>query len=566
MPICWTAPLAAVATMATIAVIETVAMVATPVVSPAASPAGLGSATSSSPVVTFTTPGTKTVTLKVCNSAGCSTVTRTVTVLDPVPGISSLSGPSAVGTSEGSVTFSAVATGRPPLTYQWTLTLPDGSRRTAVSPIFAWAPDRVGSHQVSLTVSNLWGSRTANLPVNVLPSVFADVSPGLWAASAIETLYFSGLTSGCSADAAGRRLFCPGNPVSRAELAVFLGQALHPAPFVPPAASGRFVDVPAGFWAASWIEQISRDGITTGCRTVGSLRYFCPQSLATRAEIAVQLVQAAHGLGFVPPPAVGLFADVPAFFWAAPWIEQLHRDGITAGCQTSPVRLFCPGQTTTRAEVAAFLVYAFHLVERPVPLSFAARLCSASACSYPAGMPIDFGVKVSGGIPGSYEYDWNGDGSFEESAVFPVSHVYAAPGRYTPKLRLRLGSWTAVMAHPFPIVVNTVAAAPLPPTSLSVAVAGSFAPAATDPPGTPVRVGYSLGAADPPGLRGYAAFVNDGGTYRFAGLLAAPRVTAGDLLLLPVAAPGVPGVARFLSVRAFSATGYGPSSVPVRLP
>lgn len=575
MPICWTYPLAAVATMAMVAigatpVVETAPGLGDggpePALSSSVAASGAGNATSSSPVVTFTSPGTKTVTLKVCNSAGCSTVTRTVSVLDPVPRITSLSGPSTVGTSEGPVTFSAVAAGRPPLNSQWTLTLPDGSRRTAISPAFVWAPDQVGSYQVALTVSNLWGSKTASLPVSVLPSVFADVPPGLWAASEIEALYFAGLTTGCSADAAGRRLFCPGSPVNRAELAAFLGRALHPTPFVPPTASGLFGDVPASFWAAPWIEQIYRDGLTTGCGVSGSARLYCPQSLATRAEIAVLLVRAVHGSGFVPPPAVGLFSDVPVFFWAASWIEQLYRDGITAGCQASPARLFCPGQTTTRAEVAVFLVRAFHLVERPVPLVFAARLCSAGVCSYPAGMPIEFGVQVGGGIPGSYEYDWNGDGSYEESTVFPVSHVYAAPGRYTPRLRLRLGSWTAVIAHPYPIEVNAVTAAPLPPTALSVAVAGSFRPAATDPPGTPVRVGYSLGAADPSGLRGYAAFVNDGGTYRFAGLLATPRTTAGDLLLLPGAPPGIPGVARFLSVRAFSATGYGPSSVPVRLP
>ena len=42
------------------------------------------------------------------------------------------------------------------------------------------------------------------------------------------------------------------------------------------------------------------------------------------------------------------------------WIEQLYREGITAGCATSPLR-YCPGQIVNRAEMAAFLTRAFAL-------------------------------------------------------------------------------------------------------------------------------------------------------------------------------------------------------------
>lgn len=558
MPICLSAPLLAAALAAN--VLAPAEAHPRAMSSPLASP---GVASTPSPIVIFNSPGEKTVTLKVCNSGGCSSATKTVTVLDPRPSITSVTGPSTAGTSDGAVTFSATAKGKPPLAYNWTLTQPDGSRLTGTSQAFTWTPRLVGSHQLAFNVSNLSGSKASTFPVAVVPTVFADIPPSFWASSFVETFYFSGFTAGCSLGSDGTRLFCPANLVSRAELAVFLDRAVHPPPFTPPPASGLFSDVPVGYWAAPWIEQAYRDGITGGC-AAGSSLAFCPQNPVTRAEIAVELGRALHGPRFVPPAATGLFADVPVTNSAAPWIEQVYRDGITAGCQGPPNRLFCPSQTTSRAEVAVFLVRAFHLTEQPSPLAFTARLCSPGACTYPAGMPIDFKVQVSGGIPASYDYDWNGDGTFEESVPFPVPHIYTAPGTFTPRLRLRLGSSSRVIVHPYPIRINPASTStPLPPTTISSSVIGLIAPLSTDPPGTRPRVAYSLSAVDPPGILGYAAYVTAGGSYRFAGLLAAHRSTTEDFLLL---SPAAPGEVRYLAVRAFSSNGFGPSSLPVRLP
>jgi PKD repeat protein len=529
-----------------------------------------GSSTASGPstTTTFSTPGTKTVTLKACNSAGCSTTSKTVVVLDPVPKILSAFVPATIGTADPPVTFTATASGRPPLSYNWALTPPDGAVTTTSGSSFLWTPSTVGAHQLALTVSNLYGVRTATVPFSVIPSVFGDVSPGFWASSPIETLYFSGLTGGCGTDVYGHRSFCPGNSVTRAEIAVFLGRALHPAPFNPSAPTGIFADVARDHWAAGWIEQIYRDGISSGCSTTGSSRLFCPAALASRAEVAVLLVRAVHSVSFVPLPAIGVFADVPPFFWAAPSIEQLYRDGITAGCDGSGLLpLFCPSRSLSRAEMAVFLVRAFHLEQSPAPLAFLARLCSASSCSYPAGMPIDFDVQVRGGIPASYDYDWNGDGTYEESVAFPKSHTYSTPGTFTPRLRLRRGAWSAVLAHPYPVrILPAVYSTPLPPASFSASVDIVVPTGATDPPGTPLRIAYRISIPMQAGILGYALFINPGtpgALYQFAGLLEPNRATATDRLLLSFPAPGA---VRFLSVRAFSATGYGPSSLPIPLP
>ena len=77
--------------------------------------------------------------------------------------------------------------------------------------------------------------------------------------------------------------------------------------------------------------------------------------------MATFLLRVVHGGGYLPPAATGtIFADVPISHPFAAWIEQLAREGITAGCATSPAR-YCPETRVTRAQVAVFLVRILHL-------------------------------------------------------------------------------------------------------------------------------------------------------------------------------------------------------------
>ncbi|HSK79690.1 MAG TPA: S-layer homology domain-containing protein [Thermoanaerobaculia bacterium] len=183
---------------------------------------------------------------------------------------------------------------------------------------------------------------------------FRDVplSQRFWAE--IEAIENAGITTGCSAG-----LYCPNTLVNRAEMAVFLVRASHGSGFTPPPATGTvFQDVPATHWAAPYIEQLRRDGVTNGCRP----GFFCPGSNVLRSEMAAFLVRAEYGSGFVPPSATGsVFGDVPASHWAGAYVEQIYRDGVTNGCSASP-RLYCPDDRVSRDQMAAFLARAFDLV------------------------------------------------------------------------------------------------------------------------------------------------------------------------------------------------------------
>jgi len=177
---------------------------------------------------------------------------------------------------------------------------------------------------------------------------FNDVPPNYWSFSFIERLAASGISAGC-----GNNNYCPTDPVTRAQMAVFLERGTNGSAYIPPAATGNlFLDVKAGDFAANFIEKLFLDGITAGC---GNNNY-CPDGQVTRAQMAVFLLRAKYGSGFTPPPATGIFSDAPLGSFAVGWIEQLAAEGITSGCGGGN---YCPDNSVTRAEMAVFLIRTF---------------------------------------------------------------------------------------------------------------------------------------------------------------------------------------------------------------
>jgi hypothetical protein len=182
------------------------------------------------------------------------------------------------------------------------------------------------------------------------PLGFADVPLGAFAFDFIQALALSGVTGGC-----GNANYCPNNPVTRAQMAVFLERGMRGSGYSPPPPTGTvFADVPVNGFAAAFIEQLFTDGITGGC---GNGNY-CPNDSVTRAQMAVFLLRAKYGAAYVPPAPTGVFNDVPVGGFADRWIEQLAAEGITGGCGNGN---YCPDDPVTRAQMAVFLVRTFGL-------------------------------------------------------------------------------------------------------------------------------------------------------------------------------------------------------------
>ncbi len=181
---------------------------------------------------------------------------------------------------------------------------------------------------------------------------FLDVPPENGFHDFVNTVSRNGVTAGC-----GEGNYCPGNPVNRAQMAVFLLKSKLGAAHVPPDATGTlFLDVPASAFAADWIEELASLGVTAGC---GGGNY-CPDATVTRAQMAVFLLKTLNGSSYTPPVATGVFGDVPVGAFAADWIENLYALNVTGGCSASPL-LYCPNNPNTRGQMAVFLTKTFSL-------------------------------------------------------------------------------------------------------------------------------------------------------------------------------------------------------------
>jgi hypothetical protein len=173
-------------------------------------------------------------------------------------------------------------------------------------------------------------------------SLFSDVLTGHWAYGYIMGIYNAGITAGCSNNPPE---FCPDQPVTRGQMAVFIEAALgHP----PNTCGGRFADVPSDSPFCGFIERMAEDKITGGCGG----NNLCPNDPVTRGQMAV-FIEAA--LGHPANTCAGRFGDVPLESPFCGFIERLADDGITGGCGGDN---FCPDIPVTRAQMAVFLVTA----------------------------------------------------------------------------------------------------------------------------------------------------------------------------------------------------------------
>jgi len=182
---------------------------------------------------------------------------------------------------------------------------------------------------------------------------FADVPLGDPSFGYVEFMYQAGYSGGCLAMPL---LFCPDDPITRGQMAVFLERTKRGALFRHTPTGTVFTDVTVGTPFAGFIEQLFADGISNGC-FAGPM--FCPTVNVNRAEMARLLLVAKCGAAYIPDtPGSSPFADVLVSDPFLKWINKLYTLGITHGCNAAPLR-YCPTDDVTRVQMATFIYRAF---------------------------------------------------------------------------------------------------------------------------------------------------------------------------------------------------------------
>ncbi len=194
------------------------------------------------------------------------------------------------------------------------------------------------------TTSPLTPPRTPATPTAQV--AFKDVAPNYWAQTFIQELATRNIIKGFPDGT-----FRPNDPVTRAQFAAMLNQAITKPPI---RSNVNFVDVASTYWAASAIQKSYTIGFMSGYP--GNV--FKPNENIQRVQILVSL---ANGLGFAPtkPSATTLqtYSD-------AATIPSYAINSVAAATENRMVvnypniKLLNPNQPATRAEVAAFIYQA----------------------------------------------------------------------------------------------------------------------------------------------------------------------------------------------------------------
>ena len=213
---------------------------------------------------------------------------------------------------------------------------------------------------------------------------FADVPRSQPFYKKIETLLHNGITAGCTATT-----YCPGDPVARSQMAIFIAKGIAGGGANVPASgmvggqpyncvnggTSLFADVLPTDIFCKHVHYIAAENVTLGCAT----GQYCPGDAVTRLQmasfIAKAIVAPAGGsavpVTYGPDPVTGLsyscnpvspnthFTDVPASNTFCRHVHFLWAKGIIAGCGAT---LYCPNDPVTRDAMAKFLSNAFRLL------------------------------------------------------------------------------------------------------------------------------------------------------------------------------------------------------------
>jgi hypothetical protein len=110
------------------------------------------------------------------------------------------------------------------------------------------------------------------------------------------------------------------------------------------------------------IEWLASEGITRGCNPPVNDQ-FCVDDSVTRGQMAAFVVRARELTG----TGSADFSDIGSSVFETD-IRVLANAGITAGCNPPTDDLFCPDDTVTRGQMAAFMVRAYGLTGMPAKM------------------------------------------------------------------------------------------------------------------------------------------------------------------------------------------------------
>ena len=179
-------------------------------------------------------------------------------------------------------------------------------------------------------------------------AVFDDISADDWHYEYVVSLQTEGVFDGTECDEG----FCPGQPLLRREMAVWLMRALGEENLTDN--SSRFADISDDDWWTPYIERMADLKITVGC---GDGTNFCPERPVSRAHMAAFLGRALS----LPPAAPVDFEDVDEDSYFFDDVNRLYAAKITVGCGDGTN--FCPTRSVTRAQMAAFIYRSLEWVE-----------------------------------------------------------------------------------------------------------------------------------------------------------------------------------------------------------
>ena len=223
---------------------------------------------------------------------------------------------------------------------------PDNDREVGVLTDHVYGPgDQLTVEGFRVEVTARVGDRFRVWVGNPYVGTFADDENNTHEEN-IDFLANQGITDGCEPDL---KMYCPDQPVTRAQMAKFLILALDEEG-ASTSGPSRFTDVPDDSWYRPYVERLAELEITVGYAD-GTFR---PKEPVTRAQMALFLTRAFDGLAPVETPT-GVFDDVPAELSYAAAVEGLLAAGVTQGCKKTPGRNYCPREPVRRDQLASSL-------------------------------------------------------------------------------------------------------------------------------------------------------------------------------------------------------------------